>query len=190
MTTGLKHKLEYDDLAAAPNDGQRYELMEGELYVTPAPSPLHQRTSKRLQRMLEAYFEVRGVGEAFNAPVDVILSRWDVVEPDLVVVADPGQISRRAIEGPPLLMIEILSPSTIDMDREIKAKRYAAFGIPHYWIVDIDARAIECYRLEEQTYQLLQRVERSSAFSHPDWPDLAVDTAALWSGADDISTGS
>jgi Uma2 family endonuclease len=187
--TVLKHKLYYDDLAAAPNDGQRYELMEGELYVTPAPSPLHQRTSKRLQRMLEAHFEANGIGEVFNAPVDVVLSRWDVVEPDLVVVADPRQISRRAIEGPPLLMVEILSPSTIDMDREIKAKRYAAFAVPHYWIVDIDARAIDCYRLEGDAYGLLQRVERGTSFEHPDWPGLHLDTVALWDGADQLANG-
>ena len=182
MTTGLKAKLEYDDLAAAPNDGQRYELMAGDLYVTPAPSPFHQRVSKRLQRMLEAYFETRGLGEVFNAPVDVLLSRYDVVEPDLVVVADPGQISQRAIEGPPLLMVEILSPSSVDMDREIKPKRYASFGIAHYWVVDIDARALDCYRLDGARYQLLFRVEGAASFTHPDWPDLTIDTAGLWRG--------
>lgn len=99
MITGLKVKLDYDDYAQIPPDRNRYEILEGELYVTPAPSPLHQRVSKRLQRMLEAYFETRGLGEVFNAPVDLILTHHDVVQPDLVVVTDPGQVSARGIEG-------------------------------------------------------------------------------------------
>ena len=112
----------------------------------------------------------------------MILSRYDVVEPDLVVVADPARISRRAIEGPPLLMVEIVSPSSVDMDREIKPKRYAAFGTPHYWVVDIDARALDCYRLEGDADRLLLRVEATASFAHPDWPDLVIDTSALWRG--------
>jgi len=112
MSAPLKTKLDYDDLATAPEDGNRYELLDGDLFVTPAPSPQHQRASKRLQRQLEHYFEERGLGEVFNAPLDVILTRRDVVEPDLVVVADAQQISARGIEGAPMLVVEILSPST------------------------------------------------------------------------------
>jgi Uma2 family endonuclease len=67
---GLKQILDYCDLAHTPDDGNRYEILEGNLLVTPAPAPLHQRTSKRLQRQLEAYFETRSMGEVFNAPID------------------------------------------------------------------------------------------------------------------------
>jgi Uma2 family endonuclease len=88
MITGLKQKLDYSDYARIPPDGKRYEILEGELYWTPAPSPLHQRISKRLQRTLEAYFEARSLGEVFDAPIDVILTAQDVVQPDLVVVAN------------------------------------------------------------------------------------------------------
>ncbi len=69
----LKHQLDYTDYVCIPPDRNRYELLDGVLQVTPAPSPPHQRVSKRLQRLLEAYFEVRGIGEVFNAPVDLIL---------------------------------------------------------------------------------------------------------------------
>ena len=180
MVTGIKQKLDYDDYAGIPPDRNRYEILEGELYVTPAPSPLHQRVSKRLQRQLEAYFEVRGLGEVFNAPIDLILTHHDVVQPDLVVVADPHQVSARAIEGAPLLVVEVLSPSTRTRDRTVKARRYAALGIAHYWIVDPEARRIECFRAEAGAYALALDVEGDATLVPPDWPGLTIALAHLW----------
>jgi len=180
VETGIKAKLDYDDYAGIPPDRNRYEIIDGELYGTPAPSPLHQRVSKRLQRLLEAYFEAPGRGEVFNAPIDLILTRHDVVQPDLVVVTDPGLITRRAIEGPPALVVEVLSPSSVSQDRHVKARRYAALGIPHYWIVDPEGRWVECFRAEGARYALVVRGEGDTALAHPDWPGLVVDLAALW----------
>ena len=71
MPSELKRKLDYSDLQVTPDDGKRYELVRGEILVTPSPSPVHQRISKRLQRQLEAYFERRSMGEVFNAPIDL-----------------------------------------------------------------------------------------------------------------------
>jgi Uma2 family endonuclease len=149
MITGLKQKLDYDDYSGIPPDGKRYEILEGDLYVTPAPSPTHQRISRRLERVLEDYFHPRRLGEVFDAPIDAILTPNDVVQPDLVVVANAAQISARGIEGAPLLMVEILSTSTRSQDRTVKARRYAALGVRHYWIVDPDAKALECYAWEQ-----------------------------------------
>jgi Uma2 family endonuclease len=177
---GLKQKLDYSDLAAAPDGGYRYEILEGDLLVTPAPSPLHQRVSKRLQRQLEAYFEARSLGEVFNAPVDLILTFHDVVEPDLVVVAEPKQVSERGIEGAPLLVVEILSPSTRVRDRTMKARRYAELGILHYWIVDPDEKRLECFRLQATMYGLLLQGESPAKVTHPDFPDLQLDLSAIW----------
>src|SRR5437867_8526242 len=174
MITGLKQKLDYEDYARIPPDRNRYELLEGELYVTPAPSPLHQRVSKRLQRLLEAYFETGGLGEVFNAPIDLILTRQDVVQPDLVVVTDPTQVSARGIEGAPALVVEVLSPSTRDHDRTAKARRYAALGIAHYWLVDPDAARLECYRAEGTVYTLVVEAQGEATLAHPDWPDLSL----------------
>jgi Uma2 family endonuclease len=87
---GLKHKLDWSDHAGAPEDGLRYEILDGGLLVTPCPSPLHQWVSKRLQRQLEAHFEVRLGARVFDAPIAVILSEHDILEPDLVVVACDG----------------------------------------------------------------------------------------------------
>ena len=180
MVTGLKTKLDYDDLAHAPDDGQRYELLNGALFVTPSPSPFHQRASKRLQRQLERYFEDSGLCEVFNAPLDVILTHHDVVEPDILVVANAAQISRRGIEGAPLIVVEVLSPSTANVDRTLKAERYEATGVPHYWIVDLDARRLDCYRLVDGHYVLAASAIDSAPLQHPDWPDLHIDPAVLW----------
>src|SRR2546422_11713025 len=95
MTRGLKQRLDYTDYTQIPADGKRWELLDGDVCVTPVPSPTHQRVSKRLLHQLEAYFEVRGLGEVFIAPIDVILSPHDVVQPDLVVVTGRAQISDR-----------------------------------------------------------------------------------------------
>jgi Uma2 family endonuclease len=180
MAARLKTKLDYDDLANAPDDGKQYELLDGDLFVTPAPSPLYQRVSKRLQRQLEKYFEEQRLGEVFDAPVDVILTPHDVVEPDIVVVTDPRQVSRRGIEGAPALVVEILSSSTADSDRTLKAKRYEATGIPHYWIVDIESQRLDCYHLADHAYELVASAIGAQPFQHPDWPDLHLDPGKLW----------
>ena len=181
MVNGLKQKLDYSDYAAIPPDRNRYEVLDGELLVTPAPSPLHQRVSKRLQRQLEQFFEAGGRGEVFNAPIDVILSAHDVVQPDLVVVTESSQISKRGIEGLPALLVEVLSPSSRETDRSAKAKRYAALGCPHYWIVDPDARSIECYRAAGREYAPVVDAEGNATLAHPDWQGLTIDFGMLWS---------
>ena len=181
MATRLKRKLGYQDCARLPSgDGKRYEILDGELYVTPAPTPLHQRLSKRLQRRLEDHFEARGLGEVFNAPIDLILAEHDIVEPDLLIVADPAQISDRGIERAPLLVAEILSPSTRAQDRGVKMRRYADLGVPHYWIVDPDAQTIECRRLDGGTYRIVADAAVPEVLRHPDWPELDIDLGALW----------
>ena len=180
MATRLNRKLGYEDFAQLPDDGKRYEVLDGELCVTPSPSPVHQRLSKRLQRRLEDYFEARGLGEVFDAPLDVILARHDIVEPDLIIVGNPAQISARGIEGAPLLMVEILSPSTRSRDRGVKMRRYAELGVAHYWIVDPDAATIECLRLHEHQYRLIVKASVPETLRHPDWSNLTIDLAALW----------
>jgi Uma2 family endonuclease len=180
MAQGHTHKLDYDDLARMPEDDRRYELLDGVLYVSPSPRPLHQRVSKRLQRQLEAYFEDEGLGEVFDAPVDVILTMHDVVVPDLVVVTAPPQVTERAIEGPPTLVVEVLSPTTKSRDRKLKAERYAALGVPHYWIVDPTRKTIECYRLRRTQYVKVLTAECPAQLTHPDWPEMTIDLAAIW----------
>jgi Uma2 family endonuclease len=175
----LKSKLDYDDLAALPPDDKRHELIDGVLYVTPSPDTVHQRVSKRLQRQLEAYFETRGLGEVFDAPTDLILALHDVLVPDLVV-AVPAQIALRGIEGPPLLVVEIESPSTRSRDRKLKPMRLARLRVPHYWLVDPKRRLIQCFSLTRDRYELAATVGEGDRYSPPQWPGLEIDAQALW----------
>jgi Uma2 family endonuclease len=180
MSPEPRRKLDYSDFLATPNDGNRYELLQGALFVNPAPSLIHQRVSRRLQRQLEDYFHTRSIGEVFNAPLDVILTPHDVLEPDLLVVADQSHISKRGIEKPPLLVVEILSPSTRKVDRGLKYRRYAELGVQHYWIVDPDRTTVECHRLAGGAYRLLVASQGDTLVRHPDWDGLIVDLAVLW----------
>ncbi|MBI2207227.1 MAG: Uma2 family endonuclease [Candidatus Rokubacteria bacterium] len=180
MATDLKHrKLGYADYERIPPDGKRHEILDGELYVTPAPAPLHQRLSKRLQRQLEAYFESRGLAEVFNAPVDLILGEHDIVQPDLLGVADPAQVTSRAIEKAPLLVVEVLSPSTRALDRAVKMRRYAELGIRHYWILDPEIVRLECLRLDAGVYRAVAEASAPDQLRLPEWPELVIDLAAL-----------
>jgi len=180
MPRGLERKLDYSDLLATPNDGKRYELIRGQLFVNPSPTTVHQRVLRKLSRRLEDYFHAHTPGEVFFAPVDVILTPHDVFVPDLVVVHDPSHISKRGIERAPLLVAEVLSPSTRRVDRGLKRERYAELGVPHYWIVDCDRQRIECLRLAGAAYVTALVVEGDARFEHPDFPALAFELAALW----------
>ena len=180
MAPELKRKLDYSDLQVTPDDGKRYELVRGDLYVTPSSTPVHQRVSRRLVRLLVDYFEERSIGEVFHAPIDLILTNQDVFVPDILVVGEPKHVSKRGIEGPPLLVVEILSPSTRKRDRGVKALRYAELGVKHYWIVDPAEKRVECHRLHDGTFRPLIDAEGETELAHPDWEGLVIDLASLW----------
>ena len=180
--TILRTRLTYEDYCLIPDDGNRYELLEGQLRVTPAPGLEHQHVSKRLFAILLRYFEDGGRGHAFYAPVDVILAEDDVVQPDLVVVLAPAQMSGRGIEGAPAILVEIISPGRAHYDRTVKAQRYAARGVPRYWIVDPEARRLECFCLREGRYALQAAGTGDEAVEVSDFPGLRIPLATLWFG--------
>jgi Uma2 family endonuclease len=174
--------LTYKDYEALPNDGRRYEIHEGELSVTPAPGTRHQRILGRLHHLLGRHVEAGGLGEVLLSPVDCILSDSTIVQPDLVYL-DPTRahlVSARGIEGPPTLVVEILSPSTTNIDRSTKHQLYRRFEVPYYWIVDPEGRTVEAYGLAEGQYQLIQRASGAAPVSLPPFPDLAFVPASLW----------
>jgi len=179
MGSLLKRTLDFSDYEAAPDDGNRYEILQGKLYVTACPAPQHQRVSKRLLGALVEYFEGRSLGEVFYAPMAVILTNHDIAEPDLLVVHDPKLISNRGVEGPPLLVVEILSPSSRSHDRGVKAERYAELGIRHYWIVDPDMGRIECLQLEAGAYRLVAEGRDKDTLRHPAWDGLAIELGTM-----------
>ena len=152
-------RVSYADLAQWPDDGRRYELYDGEVVVVPAPSLRHQRVVSSLGDTLRA-FARRSGGEAHAAPLDVVASLFDVVQPDAVYF---GPETRRLLKAdepnrvPPDLAIEVLSPSTELIDRGRKMQLLARFGVPEYWLVDPYERTVEVFRLADGAYRLAQR---------------------------------
>jgi Uma2 family endonuclease len=182
MVRDLSVRLTYRDYVALPDDGRRYEIHDGELSVTPAPGLSHQEISKRLFVVLLRLVAARGLGEIWYAPVDVILADDTIVQPDLVYVAADrlAAAQERGIEGPPTLVIEIVSPTSGQIDRVRKRQLYARHGVPHYWIVDPEARAVEAYVLEAGGYRLALRATGAGPVSPPPFDDLALVPAALF----------
>jgi Uma2 family endonuclease len=147
---------------ALPDDRNRYEIIDGELFVTPAPSVVHQRAILQLALRLAPYLKAERLGEAIIAPADVEFAPDTMVEPDLFAVP--------LIVGPPprswtevgrlLLVVEVLSPTTARADRVGKRALYARNRVPEYWIVDIDARVIERWRPDDERPEVLSdRIE-------------------------------
>ena len=142
-------RLTYEDFVCFPDDGMRHELIDGVHYVTPCPITRHQLLVGRLFLAIGNYLEQRpGAGLLFMAPFDVIFSRWDVVEPDLLFVAgDQLEILTDAnIQGAPALVIEILSPGTRKRDLGIKRELFDRGGVREYWVVDPKADDLTIYR--------------------------------------------
>jgi Uma2 family endonuclease len=134
-----------------PDDGQRYELVDGELVVTPAPSWIHQRVAAALLHRIHAWLAATRIGDILFSPADIALGEDEILQPDLFVVPsdDPQPIRAWTDITRLLLAIEILSPSTARFDRLLKRRRYQRAGVPEYWIVDTDARLVERWRPED-----------------------------------------
>ncbi len=141
--------LTEDDLAKMPDDGHRYELVDGVLLVTPAPNAAHQTCVVSLTVLLRR--SRTSDLAVFVAPFDVRLSRFTVVEPD-VLVARRSDLTEARLEGPPVLAVEVLSPSTRAVDLAMKRLTYEAAGVPAYWLVDPVAPSLTVLHLEEGQY--------------------------------------
>jgi Uma2 family endonuclease len=154
MSVPAALKFTYEDYALLPED-RRYEVVDGELLLTPAPTTFHQMVKRRLGRILEDFVEAGGLGLVLDAPCDVVLSDFDVLQPDILFVST----ARRSIVGEkyvgpaPDLVIEVLSPSTETRDRVAKAKRYAASGVREMWLVDPSAKTIEVLVNSEEGFR-------------------------------------
>jgi Uma2 family endonuclease len=140
--------LNHDDLQLLREmRHERLELIDGELVVTPSPTPMHQRVSRRLSHLLGKFIIDTESGEFFAAPLDVYLAVDTVVQPDLIVLLNDRfrLVTERNIEGPPNLVMEIISPSTRHLDHRTKLDVYARFGVPEYWLVDPEHETISIF---------------------------------------------
>ena len=170
------------DIWDTPEDGKRYEVIDGQLYVTPPPLREHQGASGVLYEYIAPFLRQHGLGKLYAAPIGVELDDENGVQPDLVYVSRDREhiLSRRGIEGAPDLVVEILSPSTRGRDRGIKLRRYAAAGVPHYWIVDPRAGTLEEHHLTEQGYELAGSYGPGSTFRPTLFPGLEIPIDDLW----------
>lgn len=174
-------KLTYRDYVALPqpHDARRYEILDGDVVVTPSPLIRHQDVSQNLFLILRAHVSKHRLGRVYYAPVDVILHRNTVVVPDLVFVTTPRAsiVTERAVEGPPDLLVEVLSPSTARRDRGIKARLYARFGVPHYWMVDPRAQTLTMYEARGTT-----SARGAAGAQRPNRPALTFDPGRTFTG--------
>lgn len=177
---GSKIKLTYEDYLGFPDDRNRHEIIDGDHYMTPSPDAYHQTLSRRIQFQLYQKIELTGRGEVYDAPMDLLLSEVDVVQPDLMVILGKKRIriTKRNIQCPPDLVVEILSPSTAALDRDLKKALYERSGVPEYWIVDPEARGIEEYRLLEGRYVRQGFLQDEITFLG--LCDVKVDLRAVW----------
>jgi Uma2 family endonuclease len=180
-------KLTYEDLLTLTDESKRYEILDGELAVTPSPATKHQRVSAKLSTILCTYVWQHRLGEVLYAPMDVILDAHTVVEPDILFVAAARAhiLQPHAIVGAPDLAIEILSPTTSRRDKGIKATLYARFGVEHYWLVDPVEELLETFHVPDSTtpvrvYEPLGRHAGNVVVTSSLFPGLVLDLARVW----------
>jgi len=177
-----KKKLTYADYAKLPEEpGFRHEIIDGVLIRDPSPSFQHQRVSRRLQRILEDYInKADPKGEVFDAPLDLSLSEYTVVQPDLLYLHGNRPAQNDPIDVVPELVVEVISPSTGRKDRVQKLNHYLSSGVIHYWILDPEECFIEAYELRGGYYVSIVR-SHTGDFSHPGFPGLTFDIEMLFS---------
>lgn len=165
-----------------PDDGTRQELIGGKIFVSPTPSIRHQEVLGRVLFSIADHLELHGGGKVYPLRLDVVLSEWDVVQPDIMFVGldRAGIINEINIAGPPTLLVEVLS----ERDRDLRVKRslYARTGVAEYWIVDPESDWVEVYRLPEgaSAYQKPEIFEPGEHLTTDHIPGLAIDLSWLF----------
>jgi len=164
-TAGSARKLTYDDLLAMPDDGLRHEIIDGVLYVSPSPSLPHQFTLGKLYQAVANYLDANPVGETYLAPFDVVFTRHDVVEPDLLFIAADRLrvLTERNVSGSPDLVVEVLSSSTRRVDLTLKRELFERQAVREYWVVDPLRGTVDVWRRDDSRLVLWKRLSRARA---------------------------
>lgn len=181
IVRAVRPRVSYADLERWPEDGRRYELYDGEVFVVPSPLPIHQVVCNAICRLLETYATVHG-GLAFVAPLDIVFSDFDVVQPDVIFF----QTSRvhlvdlyEPIRHAPDIAVEVISPSTASSDRGRKMQLLSRYGVSEYWIVDPALRHIEVFCLVGNAYALAGEASAGSVVRSALLPDLVLDPSSI-----------
>jgi Uma2 family endonuclease len=168
--------LTKEDYRSLPVGGPRYQLIEGELYIAPAPNRYHQIISRNIEFLLLKYLEKRPLGELYDAPFDVYLSEHDVLQPDIVFVkkANSEVLTDAGIEGTPDFVVEILSPSDAYLDKKAKLRVYARSGVTELWLVDPDTQTVQVFYLQRDARKPAATFGQDDTFTSPHFPGLKI----------------
>ena len=182
-TTQPVARFTYEDYRTTPAD-ERYELLDGDLVMAPAPNLKHQKLQSRLGRRLAQFIEEHALGEFFFAPCDVVLADTDVVQPDLLFVSRDREYLLRGgdnVRGAPDLVVEILSPATAERDRGYKRALYERHGVAEYWLVDPAEETVSVYRRRGGALTLARTFGRGETLHSPLLPGLNIDLDDVFS---------
>ncbi len=176
-----KKKCTYEDYLKTPED-TRYELIHGELLMTPSPVPRHQLISGRLELKLREYVMKHNLGEIYDAPCDVYLDNENVVQPDVLFISQGrlNIVGKKNIQGAPDLVIEIISDYSVYRDMVQKKKLYALFGVPEYWIVVPEEEEIQMYLLKKGTYRPFRTYSKGDVLETPSLKGLRIDLKEIF----------
>jgi len=177
-------KLTYEDFLLFPDDGKRHELIDGEHYVTATPNVKHQTIVMNLGAMIWNYLKQRPVGRAFFVPMDIVLSDYDVVEPDLQFISRARQaiLTKQNVRGAPDLVLEVGSPSTRKRDETIKRRLYERFGVSEYWVIDPELDTIKVYRRVDERFVRVAELslENGDVVTTPLLPGLEMPLSTIF----------
>ena len=175
-----KKRWSYDEYHTL-GDNQRYEVIDGELLMLPGPDTQHQAWIRELTLSLGAYIKTRSLGQLLPSPIDVVLDSENIVQPDLTFVgrSSLGTIGKQSIVGVPSLVVEIVSLSTIGVDRYKKRRLYSRFGIGEFWVVDPGNAAVEVLVLNGQDYDLISVAAKQGSLRSTVLEGFEVDVSEL-----------
>jgi Uma2 family endonuclease len=182
-TPGLK--LTYDDFVLFSDDGKRHEIIDGEHYVTPSPKYRHQIILGNLYLLIASWLETRPIGRVILSPFDVLMSEFDIVEPDLLYLSNERAatvITEKHARGIPELVVEIASPGTRRRDDGIKRRLYERAGVTEYWIVDPEVDRVRVYRRDGERFSRAIELarEHGDVLTTPLLPGLEMTLARLF----------
>jgi Uma2 family endonuclease len=187
MTVALSaKKWTYEDYLQLPEEaGVRYEIIEGELFLNASPLRRHQRICGNLYLVIGPYVRAQRCGELYFAPLDVVLSNIDVMQPDLLYITKEhaSVMTEKNVQGTPDFVIEVLSDSTSRQDEVLKLKRYREFGVAEYWIVDPKRNRVRVHLRRNDRLVLARDAGSGDVLSSSFFPGLAIavnDVFADW----------
>ena len=186
MATNTQARLTYQDYFDLPESEDRYELIDGELYMAPTPIPEHQIFVYYLAKVIEEFVTRYRLGRMIISPQDVVLSDDIVVQPDIMFVSNERlHIIKwgHYVQGAPDLVVEVLSPSTERFDRTVKRERYTNFGVREYWIADIVGRTVEVNASSGDKFEVVGVYGEGGTFESPLLPGLTVDISDVFENA-------